>query len=163
MPAVDHTDMMSASSDLPQDLPACHVLLRALQAQCAQFQSQEHQQAERIAAQSAALSERDRKVAELEQTIVEQETTIDRLGADLALLKRALFGSRRERYVEDPRQGVLFEATQLDEDHRRTRAARAPIVSASQQGARPPGVSGLSAAHGGAPQVARGSDSRGVA
>ena len=53
-----------------------------------------------------------------EETIVQQQETIDRLMADLALLKRSLFGSRRERFIDDPRQGLLFDSTELDSDNK---------------------------------------------
>jgi transposase len=87
--------MTSLPSELPQDITACHTLLREM---------------------FAELAERD-------QTIAEQQATIDRLQADLALLKRSLFGSRRERYVDDPRQGLLFESSELEEEQRQEDAA----------------------------------------
>jgi hypothetical protein len=48
--------------------------------------------------------------------IEEQQATIDRLSADMALLKRALFGRRRERFIDDPRQTYLFDSTQQNTD-----------------------------------------------
>ena len=84
--------MTSSAPDLPQDLAGCHDLIGELRAERAQYQQREQEQA---------------------ATIVEQQTTIDRLTADVALLKRSLFGARRERYVDDPRQGVLFDTTEL--------------------------------------------------
>ena len=53
-------------------------------------------------------------LAEYQDTIADQQQTIDNLAADNALLKRSLFGSRRERYTDDPTQGLLFDATTLD-------------------------------------------------
>lgn len=87
--------MTSSRWDLPQDLDACHAT---------------------IIAQSRALAEKDEQIAELRQTIIEQQTTIDRLVADIALLKRALFGSRRERYADDPQQKLLFDSMELEGD-----------------------------------------------
>ncbi len=110
--------MTSSSSDLPQDIAACHALLGELLEEHEQHEALREQQAATIAVQSEALAEKDRKLAEQQQTIVEQQMTIDRLVADLALLKRSLFGSRRERYLDDPRQGVLFDATQLEESNK---------------------------------------------
>ncbi|MBN2255832.1 MAG: hypothetical protein JW736_08995, partial [Deltaproteobacteria bacterium] len=55
----------------------------------------------------------ENQLAEQDQTIEEQQTTIDRLHADLKLLKRTVFGSRRERYVDDPQQGFLFDTTEV--------------------------------------------------
>lgn len=47
--------------------------------------------------------------------IDEQQATIDRLSADMALLKRALFGSRRERFRgDDPDQQHLFESREIE-------------------------------------------------
>ena len=85
--------MDSSRSELPQDLAGCHALIERLE-------EERRQQAQRIAEQEA--------------TIAEQQATIDRLMADTALLKRALFGSRRERFVDDPCQTYLFDSMQLN-------------------------------------------------
>lgn len=53
-------------------------------------------------------------VAQYQETIADQQQTIDNLSADNALLKRSLFGCRRERYTDHPAQGLLFDATTLD-------------------------------------------------
>jgi len=64
--------MASSGSELPQDIEACHALIR------------------------------------------EQQDTIDRLSTDMALLRRALFDSRRERFRgDDPRQQYLFDSQEL--------------------------------------------------
>jgi transposase len=86
--------------DLPQDLDACHVLIGELLEQREREQEVQRQQAE--------------KIAEQDQTIAEQQATIDRLTADIALLKRAMFSSRRERFIDDPRQGFLFNPAELN-------------------------------------------------
>ena len=91
--------MNSTPPDLPQDLDACHALIGKLLGEREQQQEVERQQAE--------------KIAEQEQAIDQQQATIDRLTADVALFKRAMFGSRRERYIDDPRQGYLFTSTEL--------------------------------------------------
>ena len=105
--------MMSFPVELPLDTAACHALIRELLADREQCQARQRLQAATIAAHEEALAKQDQRLAEREQTIVEQQATIDRLVADLALLKRSLFGSRRERYLDDPLQGVLFESTAL--------------------------------------------------
>ena len=46
---------------------------------------------------------------ESSQTVAAQQQTIEKLGHELALLKRHVFGHRRERFTEDPRQQHLFE------------------------------------------------------
>ena len=53
-------------------------------------------------------------LARQQATIVEQEQTIENLAADNVLLKRAMFGSRRERFVDDPTQKLLFASTPLN-------------------------------------------------
>ena len=53
-------------------------------------------------------------LARHEETIADQERTIENLAADNRLLKRALFGSRRERFADDPAQRLLFEAKTLN-------------------------------------------------
>ena len=108
--------MTSFPADPPPDIAACHVMIRQLLAERSASQARQRQQAATIAAHEEALAKKDQRLAEQEQTILEQQATIDRLTADLALVKRSLFGSRRERYVEDPRQSVLFDAVQTPED-----------------------------------------------
>lgn len=73
-----------ASSDLPLDITDCHTLIRHLQAQLAEYQ----------------------------ETVADQQKTIENLAADNKLLKRSLFGSRRERY-DDPAQILLFDPASL--------------------------------------------------
>jgi transposase len=46
---------------------------------------------------------------ESSQTVAVQQDTIEKLSHELALLKRHVFGYRRERFAEDPRQQHLFE------------------------------------------------------
>lgn len=53
-------------------------------------------------------------LAQYQGTIADQQQTIDNLAADNALLKRSLFGCRRERYTDNPAQGLLFDATTPD-------------------------------------------------
>jgi transposase len=87
--------MTLSSSQLPQDLDACHALIRQQQEQLQQQAAIQQQQA---------------------QTIEEQQETIDRLTAEMALLRRSLFGPRRERYIDDPQQQYLFESVELETD-----------------------------------------------
>jgi hypothetical protein len=92
--------MDSKYSDLPQDLDACHALIRQLMEEREQQREMQEQQTRLIDQQT--------------ETITEQQPTIDRLMVDLALLRRSLFGSRRERYIDDPGQGLLFNFTELE-------------------------------------------------
>jgi transposase len=59
-------------------------------------------------------SELPRDIEACHALIQEQQATIDRLSTDMALLKRALFGSRRERFRgDDPNQQYLFDSEEL--------------------------------------------------
>lgn len=82
--------------NLPQDLDSCHALIRALWKDREQAVEDQRQQ---------------------EAVITQQQETIDQLVAERTLLKRCLFGSRRERFIDDPRQRYLFDTTEesLDE------------------------------------------------
>lgn len=52
-------------------------------------------------------------LAESSQTVVQQRQLLDKLTHELALLKRCVFGSRRERFgADDSRQQKLFEVSQ---------------------------------------------------
>lgn len=108
--------MTSPSPELPDDLKSCHALIE-------QLRTELHAAAEEIAKlRSAAAKPRDAAahIAHLEEllarhqeTIAEQDQTIENLAADNALLKRSLFGSRRERFT-DPAQTLLFDTSELD-------------------------------------------------
>lgn len=81
--------MTAKRSEFPPDISGCYALI-------------ERQQAE---------SEQQQRIIEQQQrTIEEQQATLANLSVDMQLLKRALFGSRRERFIDDPRQGYLFES-----------------------------------------------------
>jgi transposase len=88
--------MSPASVLIPDNLPACQELLR--------------QQAEALAQQAETLSQQS-------ATIDQQHQRIEKLRHELDLFKRYLFGQRRERFVEDPAQGKLFE---IEPDERAT-------------------------------------------
>lgn len=89
--------MAASDSQLPDDIKGCHALIEQLRADV-----------QDAAAQNAQLEE---LVARQQETIAEQEQTIENLAADNALLKRSLFGSRRERFIDDPDQKLLFDAS----------------------------------------------------
>jgi len=73
--------MDDSATPLPTTLEACHAKLR----ECYATIGQQH------------------------ATIAEQQALLQALQRDIALMKRTLFGQRRERF-EDPRQGTLFDA-----------------------------------------------------
>ena len=64
---------------------------------------------------SAHVAHLETLLAEHQETIAELQQTIENLAADNALLKRALFGCRRERFTDDPSQTFLFDTTTPEE------------------------------------------------
>jgi len=97
--------MTSSRSELPDDLEGCHALIEQLRAELRE--ATEVQDATEHSAHLEAL------LAKYQETIAEQQQTIENLAADNVLLKRALFGCRRERFT-DPSQTFLFDATTSD-------------------------------------------------
>jgi transposase len=86
------------TSALPTDAAELERLARQLLAREAEHQAREAQL-------TAAL-------AESSQTVRQQQLLLDKLTHELALLKRWVFGARRERFAEDdPRQQKLFEVS----------------------------------------------------
>jgi transposase len=86
-------DFLPATSDqaLPGDASQLQDLVKQLRSREAQL--------------AAAL-------AESSQTVAAQQQLLDKLTHELALLKRYMFGSRRERFgADDPRQQTLFEVS----------------------------------------------------
>jgi len=83
--------MRHASAPLPATLDECHARLRELLACNTQQQA---------------------TIDEQQATIDEQQTLLSSMQRDLALMKRTLFGQRRERF-EDPRQGLLFDSSEI--------------------------------------------------
>ncbi len=81
--------------DIPDNLDACRQLIEVQQATIDQLQSQLDQ----------LLGTSDQQA----DTIDQQQQQIDKLRHELELFKRRLFGQRRERFVEDPRQQSLFD------------------------------------------------------
>jgi transposase/uncharacterized coiled-coil protein SlyX len=59
------------------------------------------------------VAEKDAIIAAQRAQIESLQTALDRAQEQLALLKKALFGPRRERYVPSPDQKLLFEAQPL--------------------------------------------------
>jgi transposase len=93
--------MATALPELPRDLASCQLLIRQLQAEA-------QHAAEQLATCAARVHHLEAQLAEYQVTVAHQEETIERLTEDNRLLKRCLFGSRRERYTDDPRQTLLF-------------------------------------------------------
>jgi transposase len=89
-----------SDSPLPQTLAECHALIANQQAMLSQ--------------QQATIAQQQATIAEQQATIDEQQGLLQALQKDVALLKRSLFGQRRERY-EDPNQRLLFDFAELGE------------------------------------------------
>ena len=91
--STDAASAVAADKDaLPADAPALQALVQQLQSREAQL--------------AAAL-------AESLQTVTQQQQLLDKLAHELALIKRWMFGSRRERFdTDDPRQKSLFEVSE---------------------------------------------------
>ena len=112
--------MPSLGPELPDDIESCHAVIVQLRAELQATASQRHDAEAHIAHLEALL-------AEAQERIAEQQQTIDHLAADNALLKRSIFGSRRERFT-DRAQTFLFDTTTLESP---------PPVDATQQAAKP--------------------------
>ena len=104
--------MTSPGAELPDDIKSCQALIE-------QLRTKLHAAAEQMAHLEELL-------ARHQETIADQERTIENLAADNMLLKRALFGSRRERFADDPAQRLLFEATRWTRRRRTTSKSKHP-------------------------------------
>lgn len=100
--------------ELPNDITSCHALIKQLHAEL-QVAVQRIEEMDAVGLQDAVtqLAHLEALLAEHKATISDQQQTIKNLSADNALLKRSLFGPRRERFT-DPAQGVLFDAHTLE-------------------------------------------------
>lgn len=112
--------MTLPDSELPDDIEGCHALIRQLRAEL-DVASQRLEQLRSVGAMDTAahIEHLEASVEQCEKTIAEQLRTIENLAADNALLRRSLFGPRRERFVDDPSQGLLFNAETLEAASRR--------------------------------------------
>lgn len=92
--------MTSPESAFPSTLAECHAMMEGV-----------------IAAKEATLEinvELQATVEQLRKSNAEQQAALEALGRELALLKRSMFGQRRERF-EDPRQAMLFDSAVVGE------------------------------------------------
>jgi transposase len=109
--------MTSPSPALPDDIKSCQALIEQLRAELHEATQQIAQLQSKIAEAgdaAAQIAHYEELLARQQATIAEQEQTIENLVADNALLKRAMFGSRRERFVDDPTQKLLFDSAPLN-------------------------------------------------
>jgi transposase len=80
--------MTREANSIPDELADCQSLIARLLKQLEQLQSTSGEQSE---------------------TIESQHQLIEKLKHEVALLRRHIFGQRRERFVDNPQQGKLFE------------------------------------------------------
>jgi len=101
--------------ELPNDIGSCHALIKQLRAEL-QVASQQIEEMKSIGLQdsTARIAHLEALLTEHQETIADQQQVIKNLAADNALLKRSLFGPRRERFTDDPAQALLFDAETLD-------------------------------------------------
>jgi len=110
------TDLMASPAfELPNNLAGCHALIKQLHAQL-QVASEQIEELTSLGRQDAAarIAHLEALLTEHQETIADQQQTIKNLAADNALLKRSLFGPRRERFTDDPAQALLFDAETLE-------------------------------------------------
>ena len=107
--------MTASGSELPSDLSGCHTLIEDLQQRVEELQQQRQQDAERLAQLQAINDEQRATIGRQQETIDELTQAIENLQGDIKLLRRALYGSRRERYTDDPNQTFLFRTSADDE------------------------------------------------
>lgn len=89
--------MTSEQPEIPSDLAECQALLRA--------------ELDRVESLSTTAEQ-------LTATVDKQSAHIEKLERELQLFRRHLFGQRRERFVDDPRQQKLFEVDGVDTPER---------------------------------------------
>lgn len=106
--------MTSPRHELPDDLQSCHALIGQLQAELHAATTRIETLQSKATDGATHNAHLEALLAEYQETIADQQQTIDNLASDNALLKRSLFGCRRERYTDNPAQGLLFDATTPD-------------------------------------------------
>ena len=66
--------------------------------------------------QQSQLAERDAVIAVQQEQLEAQRELLTKFADEVKLLKRSLFGNRRERFVDDPRQRTFFESHWIGPD-----------------------------------------------
>jgi transposase len=137
---------MRIAPSLPVDPGECQRLLEDLlrrndelrqQAQSAQQQAETAQQQAQSARQQA--EDAERRLGELERVLDQTAADYDQLkekhaelAETLALLRRYIFGPRRERFIDDPGQGHLFDIPEII-DEPKPAAPPSPDDAAAQR------------------------------
>lgn len=123
--------MTLSQPELPNDISSCHALIKQLHAEL-QLASERIEEMTSVGLQDtvARMAHLEALLAEHKRTIADHEQTIKNLAADNALLKRSLFGPRRERFTDNPSQLLLFDAETLE-------AASQPLNEPEAEGESP--------------------------
>ena len=110
---------MAPPADLPDDSAACHRIIRELweQLQAQQRMIELERQLPEEQARLVLMAEQQAELSEQQaETIGQQQKRIEHLQHEIELLKRYIYGPRRERFV-DPRQAKLFEVDGEEPEH----------------------------------------------
>src|SRR5277367_4517831 len=111
---------MSVMPHVPDDPSECQRVLEDLLRRNAELRQQAESAQERADITQKQIEDAERRIGELErvldQTAAEygqlQEKHAE-LAETLALLRRYVFGQRRERFTDDPGQGHLFDIPEI--------------------------------------------------
>jgi len=115
--------------EFPNDVSSCHDVIRRLHADAQRASELGEKWRSKAEDADARILELETLLAKHEQTIADQQQTMEQLSADNKLLKRSLFGSRRERFTDDPLQLSLFDLKSMEPE--------APQQEAVEQAAAP--------------------------
>ena len=111
---------MSVMLHLPDDPGECQRLLEDLLRRNAELRQQAESAQERADITQKQIEDAERRIGELERVL--DQTAADygqlqekhaELAETLALLRRYIFGQRRERFTDDPGQGHLFDIPEI--------------------------------------------------
>jgi transposase len=110
--------MTTPRPQLPDNIQGCHALISQLQVELDAVRKALTTSKATLGEATdatAQIADLQAQLAQCQETIADQELTIENLVADNTLLKRSLFGSRRERFTSDvsARQRLLFDAVEL--------------------------------------------------
>lgn len=91
-----------------------------------------------LAEKESLLCEKDAVIALQQEQIAAQQVALDQAREQLTLLKKALFGPRRERYTPSPDQQLLFGTLPLETTPPEAEAADSAAVAAPENPTRKP-------------------------
>jgi transposase len=111
---------MSVTPHLPDDPGECQRLLDDLLRRNAELRQQAESAQQQAESAQQQIEDAQRRIDELERVLDQTAAEYDQLkeqhaelAETLALLRRYIFGQRRERFTDDPGQGHLFEIPEI--------------------------------------------------